>query len=98
LVGKECVISPTEAFSKLPENIHSQISDSHSAAVGTGWEAYPELSQLVSSPINITLPNALYMLPLVAQQFMLGNGQAIEEVEPVYLRDTVTWKKLPGKE
>jgi tRNA threonylcarbamoyladenosine biosynthesis protein TsaB len=38
------------------------------------------------------------MLPLVAQQFMLGNGQAIEEVEPVYLRDTVTWKKLPGKE
>ena len=98
LVGKECVISPTEAFSTLPENIHSQISDSHIALVGTGWEAYPELSQLVSSPIDITLPNALYMLPLVAQQFTMGNGQAIEEVEPVYLRDTVTWKKLPGKE
>jgi tRNA threonylcarbamoyladenosine biosynthesis protein TsaB len=98
LVGTECVISPKQALSTLPINIQSQISDSQVALVGTGWEAYSELSQLVSTAIKITLPNALYMLPLVAQQFALGKGLAIEDVEPVYLRDTVTWKKLPGKE
>lgn len=98
LVGTECVISPEQVLSTLPTNIQSQISDSQVALVGTGWEAYAELSQLVSTEIKITLPNALYMLPLVAQQFALDKGLAIEDVEPVYLRDTVTWKKLPGKE
>jgi tRNA threonylcarbamoyladenosine biosynthesis protein TsaB len=98
LVGHESVIPPIQVMKQLPTDISSQISDSHVALVGTGWEAYPELSQLVSLPIKITLPNALYMQPLVAQQFALGKGQAVEDVEPVYLRDTVTWKKLPGKE
>lgn len=98
LVGQESVIAPALVLDILPDAIERQISDSQTALVGTGWEAYPEFCELVAEPIKISLPNALYMLPIAAQQFALGHGQAVEDVEPVYVRDTVTWKKLPGKE
>jgi tRNA threonylcarbamoyladenosine biosynthesis protein TsaB len=36
-------------------------------------------------------------LPLVKQAIALGQAQEVGEIQPVYLRDKVTWKKLPGK-
>jgi tRNA threonylcarbamoyladenosine biosynthesis protein TsaB len=38
------------------------------------------------------------MLPLA--KALIANGQAVEveSIQPVYLRDKVTWKKLPGRE
>lgn len=68
--------------------------------VGTGWAAYPALNpdNWVKQAGAILYPNALYMLPLAAQQLAAGKGCAAEAVEPVYLRDQVTWKKLPGRE
>lgn len=67
---------------------------------GTGWEAYPSLlndsTSLADS--HITLPDAQDMLPIAAQLWQQGKVVAVENVEPTYLRNEVTWKKLPGRE
>ncbi|HHE6468285.1 TPA: tRNA (adenosine(37)-N6)-threonylcarbamoyltransferase complex dimerization subunit type 1 TsaB [Providencia rettgeri] len=67
---------------------------------GTGWEAYPSLLNDSASLANshITLPDAQDMLPIAAQLWQQGKVVAVENVEPTYLRNEVTWKKLPGRE
>ncbi|WP_218418402.1 tRNA (adenosine(37)-N6)-threonylcarbamoyltransferase complex dimerization subunit type 1 TsaB [Alteromonas lipotrueae] len=68
--------------------------------VGTGWQAYPALKALLSEDheVSIEFPDAVYMLPLAEQLANKGDVQVASEVKPVYLRDKVTWKKLPGRE
>ncbi|MEC8786526.1 MAG: tRNA (adenosine(37)-N6)-threonylcarbamoyltransferase complex dimerization subunit type 1 TsaB, partial [Pseudomonadota bacterium] len=44
------------------------------------------------------LPNAQYMLKLAIDAHSKGEVSDAVNVEPVYLRDKVTWKKLPGRE
>lgn len=71
------------------------------ATVGTGWQAWPDMAQgsgLVIRDGETTLPEAEDMLPLALQAFNAGRAVAVEESEPVYLRNEVTWKKLPGRE
>ncbi|QLB20119.1 tRNA N6-adenosine(37)-N6-threonylcarbamoyltransferase complex dimerization subunit TsaB [Vespertiliibacter pulmonis] len=67
--------------------------------VGTGWQAYSAFSEadlpLVVS--DITLPSAKFMLPLVIKSYELGKTKSAMEIEPVYLRNEVTWQKLPHK-
>ncbi|PHM45282.1 tRNA threonylcarbamoyladenosine biosynthesis protein TsaB [Xenorhabdus mauleonii] len=69
------------------------------AIAGTGWEAYPQLldSHLALITSDITLPHAEDMLPLAVQMWEAGEATAVEHAEPVYLRNEVTWKKLPGR-
>ncbi|MDR0218659.1 MAG: tRNA (adenosine(37)-N6)-threonylcarbamoyltransferase complex dimerization subunit type 1 TsaB [Enterobacteriaceae bacterium] len=95
----------TEAVLK-PEQVQT-IMDSLTgewAIAGTGWEAYPHLqecqrqnSQLALIPSDITLPHAEDMLPLAVQMWNAGEATTVELAEPVYLRNEVTWKKLPGR-
>ncbi len=40
------------------------------------------------------LPAAEDMLPIACQLFAAGKTVAVEHAEPVYLRNTVAWKKL----
>ena len=47
---------------------------------------------------QITLPQAEDMLPLALVDFALGKMTAVENAQPTYLRNEVTWKKLPGRE
>ena len=71
------------------------------ATVGTGWPAWPELasgSGLTLTDGDILLPAAEDMLPLAQQQLSAGRVVAPEHAEPVYLRNEVAWKKLPGRE
>ncbi|WP_340610239.1 tRNA (adenosine(37)-N6)-threonylcarbamoyltransferase complex dimerization subunit type 1 TsaB [Xenorhabdus bharatensis] len=69
------------------------------AIAGTGWEAYPQLleSHLSLIPGDMVLPHAEDMLPLADQMWKEGEATAVELAEPVYLRNEVTWKKLPGR-
>lgn len=85
--GDESVLSPINALKQLPQE--------RFVAVGTGWEAYPELGDGVE--VTCRLPDACNMLPLAAKAFATGQGQAVEDIAPQYVRDTVTWKKLPGR-
>lgn len=69
--------------------------------VGTGWQAWPQLAEnsgLVLTLSDVTLPCAEDMLPLAQQALAAGMTVAPEQAEPTYLRNEVTWKKLPGRE
>jgi tRNA threonylcarbamoyladenosine biosynthesis protein TsaB len=99
LIGSEQVLPPEDAAEML-----AQKSASMSFAVGTGWAAYDVLLATLDEERtpnvleNVLYPNAKYMLPLVENAATAGLAKEIEQVEPVYLRDKVTWKKLPGRE
>ena len=86
-----------------PELILSKVTLDQNKAwhqVGTGWQAHPQLADIASQSIATELlyPDAQDMVHLA--QFALERGEAVsaENAAPVYLRDTVTWKKLPGRE
>lgn len=63
---------------------------------GTGWQAYGEAlnpNQQVHVFDDVTLPLAVDMLTL-AQDVQ---PVAAEQLEPLYVRNEVTWQKLPGR-
>jgi tRNA threonylcarbamoyladenosine biosynthesis protein TsaB len=88
LCGEERVLPPSEALAELPTSAFHR--------VGTGWQAYPELEGEIAP--EITLPNAQYMLDLAEQAIANGEAVAVGDIQPHYIRDKVTWKKLPGRE
>ncbi|EKO3804087.1 tRNA (adenosine(37)-N6)-threonylcarbamoyltransferase complex dimerization subunit type 1 TsaB [Vibrio harveyi] len=94
-VDAECVIPPA----RLAEE--AQADDKTWTKAGTGWDAY--LEDLGKLPLNLTSGDVLYpdsqdIVILAEQELKKGNTVPVEESSPVYLRDNVTWKKLPGRE
>lgn len=91
-VGEEQVCSPAHAATLLAE--HAQC-----AKVGTGWDAYPELTALLNNEtVSIRYPDASAMIALAENALRAGTTTDAMGITPVYLRDKVTWKKLPGRE
>ncbi|WP_404343996.1 tRNA (adenosine(37)-N6)-threonylcarbamoyltransferase complex dimerization subunit type 1 TsaB [Pseudoalteromonas mariniglutinosa] len=91
LEGQEQVIKPAQL--SLPS--------SPAMAVGTGWQTYPEIltdASHVTLNNEIILPDAHSMLASVASAFSQGETVDAAAAQPKYVRDTVTWKKLPGRE
>lgn len=91
----------TEAVLK-PEAAQQRIAalQGEWTSVGTGWQAYPHLltspgAQLIAS--DVLLPAAEDMLPLAQIAWQRDQAVAVENAEPVYLRNEVAWKKLPGR-
>ncbi|PJG85192.1 tRNA (adenosine(37)-N6)-threonylcarbamoyltransferase complex dimerization subunit type 1 TsaB [Conservatibacter flavescens] len=66
--------------------------------VGTGWTAYELLQSINGQSTDIHLPSARYMLCLALPLWQQKQFISAIEIEPVYLRNEVTWKKLPGRE
>ncbi|WP_115718075.1 tRNA (adenosine(37)-N6)-threonylcarbamoyltransferase complex dimerization subunit type 1 TsaB [Gallaecimonas mangrovi] len=88
LNGEEAVMAPEVVTTPWP-----------ALAVGTGFDVYPELAaQLGLENSDIRLPDARFMLPLAIAAYNDRRYTDALNVEPVYLRDKVTWKKLPGRE
>ena len=85
-----------------PSNVIKQVAQQHhenAVLAGTGWAAYPELNEAnLGKATEITLPSALYMLDLALPKWFAGETISPLEIEPIYLRNEVTWKKLPGRE
>lgn len=92
LIGVEQVLAPQEGAVLLSKN-------SATTGVGTGWQAYSELNaqSKVEVLADVLYPDALYMLPLAKALIANGDAVNVEDIQPVYLRDKVTWKKLPGR-
>ena len=86
-----------------PSLIHQRLVNIVSApiyGVGTGWDAYKDdLSSLKSNQgtPEILFPSAEAMLAIGVAALERGEGVAAEDAQPVYVRDTVSWQKLPGK-
>ncbi len=92
----------TEAVLK-PESVLARMATLQGQwmLAGTGWKTYPELAAwhgLTLLPTAVALPAAEDMLPLAAGAWRTGRMVAPEQAEPVYLRNNVAWKKLPGRE
>ncbi|WP_445428747.1 tRNA (adenosine(37)-N6)-threonylcarbamoyltransferase complex dimerization subunit type 1 TsaB [Alishewanella sp. HL-SH05] len=86
--------------SALPAAITALNFDTEVMAVGTGWQTYQsQLQGILSASVakDILYPSAQYMLPFAAQAWQQGHFVAAEQAEPVYVRDEVTWQKLPGR-
>ncbi|MBY6185307.1 tRNA (adenosine(37)-N6)-threonylcarbamoyltransferase complex dimerization subunit type 1 TsaB [Marinobacter hydrocarbonoclasticus] len=92
LVGEEQVIAPEQlkAQWQLGDNV---------VAVGTGFETYPELAEgeHITIASHLRLPSAKLMIPLAIDAFKQGKAMPVDDVEPVYLRNNVAWKKTPGR-
>lgn len=83
-----------------PESAITQIQTTKQpAVVGTGWSAYRQFTEAGLDVIctEIILPSAQFMLALAQSEIEQGNTQSAFEIEPVYLRNEVTWQKLPHK-
>ena len=94
-VVKETVLPPAELAQYLKEHTQGCYS------VGSGWDAYEsELSSLKTNvdSLDILFPDASAMLSLAKKEFEDGHSVSAEYAQPVYVRDTVSWKKLPGRE
>ena len=90
LQGIETVIKPDDIE---PANFSSCM------AVGTGWQTYQQVltDKFASTSSNILLPSAQFMLPLAVALFQNERGVSAELAQPNYVRDEVSWKKLPGR-
>jgi len=86
-----------------PEQLKNRLKGIFSTpiyGVGTGWDAYKDkISALKSNSgiPEILFPSAEAMLVIGIAELEQGKGVAAEDAQPVYVRDTVSWKKLPGR-
>ncbi|WP_159567540.1 tRNA (adenosine(37)-N6)-threonylcarbamoyltransferase complex dimerization subunit type 1 TsaB [Budvicia diplopodorum] len=95
VIGDEQVLTP--------ERVNYQLKSVQGewACVGTGWQTYPDMAadtSVILTDGQMLLPQAVDMLPLALERWKHNDVQLVEDTQPVYLRNEVTWKKLPGRE
>ena len=101
-VQDEAVLPPQEALKKYASIVTS--NDDNIGRAGTGWDAYPdelnkhESNNAETKSITVLYPSAKYMLFIAKQLILSGDVKSVDDLSPTYLRDKVTWKKLPGRE
>ncbi|HDO1314853.1 tRNA (adenosine(37)-N6)-threonylcarbamoyltransferase complex dimerization subunit type 1 TsaB [Aeromonas veronii] len=95
LVGDEVVSDPV-ALVDVRGKLAGPVT-----CVGTGFETYGETLSGLADELAVSqvrFPAAEDMLPLARAAWLAGEAVPVELATPVYLRDKVTWKKLPGRE
>lgn len=77
-----------------PERVGDALPDGLSGlvGVGSGW-AIETMAALASEPQVDCYPRAGALVALAARDFDAGRGQSVDQVQPNYVRDTVSWKK-----
>lgn len=94
----EQVCSPEKALVQLANSTALNIATSTALRVGTGWNAYAKFATKGLRGSDIELPDARYMLELARVEWLQQKTISALEIEPIYLRNEVTWKKLAGRE
>lgn len=76
-----------------PETIVPPHGESPLAVIGDGWH-YAERINLYPTKVNFALlPDARDVLTIAMPKIANGAAVAIDEVQPLYLRDKVSWQK-----
>ena len=75
-----------------------QFSDLTAYRVGTGWAAYPQFKDSGLEGVMLFYLLHNICLSLLLTDYAQNKVISALEIEPVYLRNEVTWKKLPGRE
>lgn len=101
-LGVESVCSPYAVGTRYAD-LFTQQDDTHSPwfGAGSGWcyqEVFRELLPSVRAYQTDVTIEAIDVLYLAQTLFELGETISAENASPVYLRESVTWKKLPGRE
>lgn len=93
---KEQVCAPELAIAQIKNSEYSQ----KPIVVGTGFKAYAPFQSLenIITESDIQLPSARYMLPLALPYWYQKKYCHAQDISPIYLRNEVAWKKLPGRE
>jgi tRNA threonylcarbamoyladenosine biosynthesis protein TsaB len=95
------IMQPTgEERAVKPEQLSPFALSGDIMAVGTGWQTYAQqllLVQQAQIAADILYPSAQDMLAFAATAWQEGRFVAAERADPVYVRDEVTWQKLPGR-
>lgn len=93
-IGEEAVMPPQEIVEALQDD------QTVWTEAGTGWAAYDELAQVkfVHQKGEILYPEAEDIAFLAQYSFAKNEVVDADSATPVYLRDKVAWKKLPGRE
>lgn len=86
----ECVINPTDVVEKV------SLGDETYYFAGTGWQTYPDMVAGIK-PSEVALPHAQDLIVIANQKWQNNEVVDVSEAEPIYLRNEVTWKKLPGR-
>lgn len=80
-----------------PSEVKVESLEKGFAALGSGWcyaeSMDAELVALAQPPRLDIYPNAEYMLSIAEQTLARGETRRPDDVEPVYLRNQVAWKK-----
>ncbi len=90
LQGEECVIAPDMA---------PAVNGGDWLGAGSGWGVYGDrlrvrhAGQMAGVAMDV-LPHAAAVSRLAVAAFAAGEAVGAEQALPVYLRDTVTWKKI----
>jgi len=83
-----------------PETVNLPESQTFSG-VGTGWGFLSRMSDAVQNSVTVTdatlLAKAEYIARIAESKYSENDLVPADQAIPVYLRDTVTWKKLPGR-
>lgn len=93
LMGEEQVCAPASV----------ELADGASRwfGAGQGWslqESFPDGIAANMECVDETLvPRASRVAEIAARAFRAGEGVPAEQAQPVYIRDEVAWKKLPGR-
>jgi len=98
----EAVLDDTVlAPEKLAEYLSGRLAENQQVyGVGTGWDAYKtalEPLKINAGTPEILFPTAEELLEVGQYYFSKGKAVTAENAQPVYVRDTVSWKKLPGR-
>ncbi|MCO4836594.1 MAG: tRNA (adenosine(37)-N6)-threonylcarbamoyltransferase complex dimerization subunit type 1 TsaB [Oceanospirillaceae bacterium] len=93
---------PDLAVAQIAERVCSplqvEVMNSHYVACGSGMSVTNMPQNIITDAQSVRPelePRALEMVRLAAADFSLGRQCAPEDALPVYLRDEVTWQKLP---
>ncbi len=96
LLGEERVCPPGDV--SLP---HSEASAAWVGA-GQGWAFASDMPEAVVNRIGnrdtSLVPRAAQVARLAEYGYRQGDAVSAELAQPVYIRDEVAWKKLPGRE
>ncbi|MCL1076822.1 tRNA (adenosine(37)-N6)-threonylcarbamoyltransferase complex dimerization subunit type 1 TsaB [Parashewanella spongiae] len=101
LVNNNVVNRISDENVSAPDQIDSKLNNNQEVVVcGTGFDTYPELLSVFSFvAVNneCKFPKAEAMLKLAIAAWNSNLFTTVDELKPVYVRDKVTWKKLPGR-
>lgn len=101
-IQPECVCKPEHVT--LVESVSADVPF---AGVGSGWSFVQRMPETIQQRVQVCdeklTAKAEYIAQIAERKFLAVGGVSDEIVSaeqaiPVYLRDTVTWKKLPGRE